>query len=85
MILFNVKNLVFIPFYLLFRKKIIVFIEEENELMTFRKFRFKKYFVKVYVSNLINYKNSSQIEFNLRVIDQVIEKEYQHVAKGKSN
>lgn len=85
MILFNVKNLEFIPFYLLFRKKIIVFIEEENELMTFKKFRFRKYFVKVYVSNLINYKNSSQIEFNLRVINQVIEKEYQHVAKGKSN
>ena len=75
-ILFNPESLKYIPFRLLFTKKVLLFISPETDIEKFYQFKLKKYFILIYTANDINLNKSKKINFVLSEVDKIIYEEY---------
>ena len=75
-ILFNPESLKYIPFMLLFTKKVLLFISPETDIEKFYQFKLKKYFILIYTANDINFSKSKKINFVLSEVDKIIYEEY---------
>ena len=78
-ILFNVENLIKIPIRLMLTKKILVFIENEDDLKNLKNYYFRNKFIHVYHNNKLKLKNSNKklnINFEINNLENVIDEEY---------
>lgn len=75
-ILFKPESLKYIPFKLLFTKKILMFVPPETQIEKLNQFNLKKYFILIYTAKNIDFKKAKKINFRLPEIDNIIFEEY---------
>ncbi len=86
LILFNVESLKKIPIRLIFRKKVLLFITNTDQLNLLNRYYIKKNFLQIYLDNgckNINNYDYNIIDFQYDEVDKIIEKEYKIEFYGK--